>query len=54
MEYIQYIKITVEIETNKRTIEKTFESFKAFDHWRTDYLYDNEDPVACVIAAPTE
>lgn len=50
MEHIRYVKIEVEIDTNKRTVKKTFSSFDDLDEWRAEYGYDPYDPVSMAIA----
>lgn len=49
MESVRSVKITVEIDTNKRTVRETFDSFEELEAWREDYWIDSDDPVACVI-----
>jgi hypothetical protein len=54
MEHIRYVKIEVEIDTNKRTVKKTFSSFEELDEWRAEYGYDPYDPVSCVVTSDDE
>lgn len=49
MESVRYVKITVEIDTNKRTVKETFDSFEELEAWRESYGIDPYDEVACVI-----
>ncbi len=54
MEHIRYVKIVVEIDTNKRPVKKTFNSFEDLDAWREEYGYDPYDPVSMAVTPDEE